>query len=324
MGVWDNQNGGWWRRLFEAAGVEETVFGTVRNSGCETGIILPSIAEVTRIPTGTRVFTGGHDYLCAAFAAACADNQSIVNVTGTYEIMASFHDMPWQRDISNTDPIRPLVDHYVLPNKFSYQLESFGAGQTEWLRKNIFNADTATWNELFLQLETRDTLGNFIARELYIPHLQGQIVPAVNMDATGVFIGLTETTDRVTLLKAVIEGLCFKTREMLEAQRKVTTMHPAVKMVGGGSKSRVWIQAKANILNTPVFVPRIREATALGAAMLAGVGAGIYSSYVDAMDIIAKLGVDIFEPQPDFAARYDEIFYDKYQRVIEFLTSITK
>jgi xylulokinase len=293
MGLWDNHNREWWKDLFNAAGADATKMGEVVNSGTLVGEVLPHISNTSRIPRGTKVYTGGHDYLCSSFAANGYNNQTIVNIVGTYEIMASFHDKPWQREPGNTDPIRPLIDNHVLPGKYSYQIEVYGAGQTEWLRNKIFAADAAQWGDCFAQLEHRDFTAP--STELFIPHLFGQIVPSVNMDAKGAYLFLTDKTDRISLLMATIEGLCYKSREMLDAQRKVAARDFTLKMVGGGSKSRAWVQAKADILGLPVVVPHIQEATALGAAMLAGLAAGVWADRGELRRL--KGDNDIFEPR---------------------------
>jgi autoinducer 2 (AI-2) kinase len=90
-------------------------------------------------------------------------------------------------------------------------------------------------------------------------------------------------------------------------------------MTGGGSKSRTWIQAKADILNLPVHVPHIKEATALGAAMLAGVGAGVYADYNGAVQTAAALGGEVYEPRKDAAHVYNEIYHEKYLKFISLL-----
>jgi len=139
------------------------------------------------------------------------------------------------------------------------------------------------------------------------------------MDAKGSYLGLTYRTDRVSLLKATIEGLCYQAREMLEAQKKVAAPDFVLRMVGGGTKSQTWLQAKADILNIPIHVPNIKEATALGAAMLAGVGAGVYESYDDAMKTIQKLGEMVYTPRKNIVEAYDKIYHTRYKKIIEIL-----
>lgn len=315
MNVWDNHNREWWDYLFQFAKVDKNIFGTVVNSGTEVGTVLPSIAENSFIPRGTKIYNGGHDYLCSAFATGCYNNRTLLNIVGTYEIMASFHDTPWQRQADNFDPIRPIVDNHVLPGLYSYQLETYGAGQTEWLRKNIFKNNQ--WGDYFSQLENQKATAP--SEELFIPNVYGQIVPHVNMDAKGAFLYLSGKTNRISLLKATIEGLCYKSREILEAQKKVMAPGFVIKMTGGGSKSRTWVQTKADILNIPVTVPNIRESTALGAAMLAGVGSGVYTSYEDAIKTIGRLGEETIEPRKELAKRYEEIYQNKYLKMCEVL-----
>jgi len=78
MGTWDNHNGRWWDKLFDFTGVDRAKFGTVENSGTLVGTVLPEIVARSRIPQGTLVFTGGHDYLTSAFAAGCDSDKTIL------------------------------------------------------------------------------------------------------------------------------------------------------------------------------------------------------------------------------------------------------
>jgi xylulokinase len=313
-GAWDNHKREWWANLSD--GTEKDRLGVLSNSGALVGPVLSAEAEKTSIPAGTRVYMGGHDYLCSAFASGCYKGSTVLNMTGTYEIMATFHENPLKK--TKSMKIRPIVDNHVVPGKFSFQLEAVGAGHTEWLRENIFGIKGEAWFDCFARLDEQKPKPSSL---LFIPHVFGQIVPKVNIEARGAFVGLTGSADRLGMLKSVIDGLCYKTKEMLEAQKQVINGGFDFIMVGGGTNCRAWIQAKADILNRPVHVPHIKEATALGAAMLAGVGASVYSGYEDAMAAVGKLGFDVYEPIRENTVKYEEL-YGKYLKYIELEDNI--
>jgi len=111
----------------------------------------------------------------------------------------------------------------------------------------------------------------------------------------------------------MVVGLCFQARQMLGRQQEVIGAgEVTITSVGGGTRSAVWRQTKADVLGMPIHVPRITEASALGAALLAGIGAGVYGGYGEAGAVGAALGEEVVEPDPARSARYAELYESAY------------
>jgi xylulokinase len=150
------------------------------------------------------------------------------------------------------------------------------------------------------------------SRVMALPHFTATGPPRFIADSCGVLAGLYLDTPRGEILKGLIEGSTFYLRACLEAlpgEIQIQNLHAA----GGGSKSEAWLQVVADILGRPVVQPVINEAGALGAAILAGTGSGIFASVGDGVAAMVKQRRE-FEPRPQVQGLYDERF-TKYQQL---------
>jgi xylulokinase len=139
--------------------------------------------------------------------------------------------------------------------------------------------------------------------------------------ATGAFIGMSGSTEKSHIIRSVIEALNYQFREMLEAF-EIASSSPAGKIVatGGASQNEFWTQNKADITNKEIEVPELEESTPLGAAMLAGIGAGIFKDEQDAFKSTYK-SCKIYEPDAKNAALYQD-YYDIYKKLYPDLKNI--
>jgi xylulokinase len=116
---------------------------------------------------------------------------------------------------------------------------------------------------------------------------------------------MTFGTDRATLAKAILEGLTFELRINLDLLRSAGVEIGTLHAVGGGARSPLWLQLKADICRTPLQTPKVTEAACLGAALLAGVGAGVYTDAHAAVNAAVAWRVQV-EPDADSSAAYDQ------------------
>jgi len=131
----------------------------------------------------------------------------------------------------------------------------------------------------------------------------------------GAFIGLTATAGPAEMARAVYEGLAYEWRAYLEAIEQATGSHAStIKLIGGAAQTALWVQIKADVLGRPLQVLDLKESTALGAALLAGLAAGIFR---DAAEALAGLrhAARVVEPDPHHAALYDRCYREVYQQL---------
>jgi xylulokinase len=149
---------------------------------------------------------------------------------------------------------------------------------------------------------------------MLLPHFSGSGTPWLDTASKGAILGLTFSTTKTDMAKAILEGVTFELRINLDWLRQGGVDIDELRAVGGGARSNLWLQLKADITGIPVVAPMVTEAACLGAALLAGVGAGCFTSAAQAIESTLKFARR-FEPDQARAARYDEryaIYRDLY------------
>lgn len=150
-------------------------------------------------------------------------------------------------------------------------------------------------------------------RVFYLPYLMGERSPHNDPKARAMFIGMSMDTTREEMTQAVLEGVAFGLRDSLEVARSLNLSIQRTKICGGGAKSPLWKKIIANVMNLSVDVMESEEGPAMGGAMLAAVGCGVFDSVKDAAEKLVKV-VDTVEPEADLTAKYQER-YEKFRRI---------
>lgn len=162
---------------------------------------------------------------------------------------------------------------------------------------------------------------------LFLPHLQGERAPIWDGDTRGVFARLDGRADAASMTRAVMEGVALSVRWAFEALESSTGLRPEVVNIGGGgSRSDVWTQIKADVLGLPLRRAAIADSAAMGAALLAGVGAGVVGSVEDAVQRLVRFD-RTFEPRGQYRALYaDRLgrFKELYTTLIPFNASYSE
>jgi xylulokinase len=148
-----------------------------------------------------------------------------------------------------------------------------------------------------------------------LPHLAGALFPEYNQIARGVFYGITLTHTRGHFARSIMEAIAFLIRRDLEGLSLMGAGAKEIRILGGGARSRVWSQIKANACQIPVIIPAQEESAALGAAILAAVGCGFYPDIPSAVQAMTAIRETI-APDPSQQAVYDST-YALYQKLYE-------
>lgn len=147
----------------------------------------------------------------------------------------------------------------------------------------------------------------------FLPYLMGERSPHNNPDARGTFIGMTMDTTREDMTLAVLEGVAFAVRDMLEVAKSLGIEIERSKICGGGAKSPLWKKIVSNVLNLKLDIIESEEGPALGSAMLAAVGCKEYASVEEAAEKIVKV-IDTIEPDQELVQKYEEK-YQKFKQI---------
>jgi len=307
----------WSSEILGVAGLDESVLPEVRPSGSVVGEVDSKGATETGLSEGTLVVTGGHDQPCGALGAGITETGPAMDATGTVECIAVI-----QKDLTLTEKMRLqgfAVHCYVLDDKyFMLGFNPSGGVILRWFRDNFAEkekeeAERKGINVYDLLTEKASTAPVGSTELFLLPYFEGSGTPTFNGKARGVFLGLTLAHGKKEVIRAVLEGLTYELRNNIEAIEEHGTRITELRAIGGGAKSRFWLQLKADIAKRKVAVPNVTEAAALGAAILAGVGARIYGNTEEAVGSIYK-EKQTFTPTVE-AGRIYEQHYQLYKKL---------
>jgi xylulokinase len=214
------------------------------------------------------------------------------------------------------------VYRHVVPDLFlAMTLNHSGGLSLRWFR------DTFGEKEIQLAKELRTDAFNLILQnapggptDLFVlPHFSGSGTPVLDTNSKGAIIGLTFGATKADVARAILEGLCFELKTNLELLRSNGISIDKMHAVGGGAKSRLWLQMKADVCDVKLKVPQITEAACLGAAILAGVGAGVYNDFSAVHELI-EFEIS-YEPESRRREQYAQR-YKMYQNIYPALKDI--
>jgi xylulokinase len=180
--------------------------------------------------------------------------------------------------------------------------------------------DGAEWDKLIALAEAVPPGADGV---LFMPHMSGSTCPVVDASSRGAFAGLRNIATKGHLLRAMIEGINYQFRQIVSGLETVLKARPdRIVAIGGPTQNRLWMQNKADVVGKPVEVPELDEAVPLGAAILAGIGVGVYKDEADAFHQVHKTG-RVYEPNPALRGLYDER-YDVFTRLYPALKAVCR
>ena len=157
----------------------------------------------------------------------------------------------------------------------------------------------------------------------FLPHMSGSFCPVLDPTSAGAFVGLRNIAGRGDLFRAIIEGLNYQFLEIVRAfERGLGVRSDRIVAIGGPTKNRLWMQGKADVTGIVVEVPDMEEAVPLGAAILAGIGTGVYRDEQDAFSQVYRPGTS-YVPDPQAQARYREL-YARYEELYPTLKTFAQ
>lgn len=309
-GLFDLATRTWAPALFEAAGLDPSFAATaVRDSGEPIGEVSRRAAEETGLAAGTPIVMGGGDAQLGCVGVGAVRSGDVAVFGGTF----------WQQEVNfsvaPSDPSGRLrINFHAVPGLWQAETIVFFAGlAVRWMRDAIFPdvkaAALASGRDPYALLEE-------LAAE--VPPGSNGVVPVFSdtmnyshwVNAAPGFANLSvdpERCDRRTMFRALLENTAVVVRTNIENIASLGGGYPtAATLASGASKGRLWPQIVADVLEIPIRIPVVKEATALGAAICAGVGAGLYRSFEDA--IAETVAVErVVEPRPGLAELYREM-----------------
>lgn len=322
--LFDQRSLSWSDELLKYAGLSKELLPTPQPSGSYIGEVTQDAAEKTGLTPGTPIYQGGHDYLVGALAAGAISAGSFLDVVGTWELVITpTSDPQW------TPEIRQLgltIEAHSAPGMYCIWAGGTSASMLEWY-KDQYGSDAkqkaqsghgSVWSNLMDKAKISPAGANGI---FFLPHFNGTACPNLDPRSLGAFLGLNDTTKRENMVRAVIEGLDYAFLDMLKALEKGSSRKAEkITAIGGGTRNAFWMQNKADVSGCLVETLEIEEATALGAAMLAGVGIGLYENIAEAAQSVYKPGKK-FEPDNSLVPLYSDLF-ETYREIYPALKGL--
>lgn len=272
------------------------------------GGIERSAAEKTGLKPGTPVVLGGGDGACAAVGAGVVRYGHAYNYVGASSWISICTDKPL------IDPRMRIFNQWHLdPDKVSPTGTMQAAGGSyRWLRDEVCRAEVEEAQRLgvdpymIMDLEAEKVKPGS-EKVIFLPYLMGERSPWWNPNARGVFFGLALGHRRRHLIRAVLEGVCFNLRIILEAFEEQGVRIENIRVIGGGAKGRLWRDIMASIYGKTILVPEyLMEATSFGAAVAAGVGVGIYKDFSVAEKLVRIIAMH--NPDPMLFEKYSVLY----------------
>lgn len=300
--------------FLESVNLPGELFPAPYPSGTVVGESLP-FSDAFGLPAGVPVSIAGHDHVCGAFAAArlasSGQGPLVFDSIGTAEALIG--EFP-ERELGPAD----LHSGFAFglsasPGQLYWQggLSTSG-GSLEWLRR-ILSEDALTYAALDVLVQSR---GDTPTGIFYFPFLAGSGSPHSNSRARGAFIGLHAGHSRADLAQAVLEGCAYELEWMRrKAEAVVAQPIGRVSVAGGGTRNRCWLQTKTDVYGCPVDVIAQEETTLLGAALLAGLGCGVYPNLPALETYLAACEKITLLPDPARSAVYRRLFEDGYSKI---------
>jgi xylulokinase len=306
----------WAEDLLREADLSPDLFAPLQPSGSSLGLVTPEAAEETGLPRSAHVAVGGHDHVCGALAAGVTKPGTMLNSLGTAEAVF----LPLERPLSNpemghqgyTQGVHVAGGYYVLGGLYT------SGASVEWFRSAL--GDEAGYETLVAEAEEAPagSLGIF-----FLPHLRLANPPYDDPRSRGAFVGLSTDATRGILFRAVLEGLAFDSRNSLEPLLGYSNVEElqTIYAIGGGTENRLLMRIKATVLNQEITILGVKEATSLGAAILSGIGAGVYADVPSALRELRCEKVPV-EPVEEQVSLYDAGFREVYSEIYPSLRAV--
>lgn len=295
----------WSEPVLSSMGVRQDQLPMLAGSGNKAGCITAESARSTGLCQGTPVMLGGFDQMCAALGAGAITPDTLMITLGTATMLVVTSLVPL------VDPERRLTTScHVIPQAWTLQAPILTTGALlRWWRDQFFHAHTDHPYKEMDELGAQIPIG---ADGLFVfPHFSGGGAPWWDYNRRGAFIGMSLSHQAPHFIRAILEGVAMEIRANVEVAESLGNQIDSLRIAGGGAKSGLWRNILGDVLGKPQVRLRELEVGALGAAILAGVGAGLFpdaESGVQAM--VAPGGSQMFSP--DNHAEYLRL-YSRYE-----------
>lgn len=307
MNLFDIGEKNWSEDIIRAVGIEKDMLPDVRPSTDIVGRITNGAAMATGLLEGTPVVIGGGDGCCAAVGAGVVEEGRTYNVVGSSSWIALVTKKPiFDKQMRTFNWI------HLDPELYSPCGTMQTAGYSmNWLKNTLCGLEIKEAAEKGIspyRLIDEKVLNSPPGANhlLFLPYLLGERSPRWNPDARAAFIGLKMTSTSQDIYRAVLEGVGYNLKAIMDIFNAEVPINEVI-MIGGGAKGSVWLQILADIWQKTLLVPQyLEEATSMGAAICGGVGIGVFQNF----KVIHRFNPvkSEIQPRPEYKEIYDKLY----------------
>ncbi len=311
----------WDEAILNAAKIPLGLMPMIVPTGSMAGIIRPAVAAELGLPETAMIVTGCHDQVGAAVGTGTLEKGMAVDGTGTVECITPVYgaDVDQEKLYDHGYAVIPYLDseRYV-----TYAFSFTGGALLKWYRDNLAAAEAKAAKERgesvydYFNAQVKPGPSGL----LLLPHFAGAATPYMDTEAKGMLVGLTTGTESADIYKALMEGVTFEMRVNMELLEEAGIHISSLLATGGGARSALWLQMKADILNVPIISLGEAQSGTLGCIMLSGVACGMYDSLEDAAKVFIRRAAE-YTPNPEAHAAY-EAWFARYKKLYRCMKEI--
>ncbi|MHA2153414.1 MAG: xylulokinase [Candidatus Thorarchaeota archaeon] len=283
--LFDIRKAAWSEKLLDGMGIPKEKLPMTVEPGKQVGELTSTASKETGLKEGTPVIAGGGDQQCAALGIGVVREGRLKSTTGTGTFLLAH-----SRTVRLDPGLRVLCSRHVVPDSFVIEASMFTTGSVlKWFRdtlgvEEVSSADERGVDPYDVITEEAGKIPPGSEGVVHIPHFVGAGAPNWNPYARGIFAGLALGHTRAHIIRAILEGVSYEIRTNVEVMRELGLPSREVRVTGGAARSETWMQIQADVLRTPVIRTQMEEATAVGAAILAFNGVGVFKSVSQAAE----------------------------------------
>lgn len=306
----DLRGGGWSKELLDAIGVDLSIMPPIYDCSEVIGCVTPEAAKLTGLKAGTPVLAGSVDASVAALEAGVQQNIAL-EMTGTSSVMLIGVNKPVTTiTLSHLTGIDENT-HYL------YGAMSSAGGSLKWFRDALYGGESREKNAYACMDAEVVRDAPEPTRLLFLPYMVGERAPIWNPAARGVYFGLSMSTNRAQMIRAIMEGASFALLHNLEEAENIGLFPEQLYVVGGCSNSDIWLRIKASVVNREIIVPCNTLGANGGLACLMAAYTGEFETPAQAAAAGFKIAKTV-EPVDAWVERYRRQ-YQEYKRLYESL-----
>jgi len=306
--MFDVKNRRWSEELLDILRIPREWLPPVFESYDVCGHVTPAAAKATGLAKGTPCVGGGADNTCAAIGCGVVLEGRVMTSIGSSGTVVAPTDQPY------VDPQERLHTFCHSTRRQWYLMGCMlTAGMSlQWYRNQLAEVERAAAKKK--KADVYDLLMDQAGKTppgaeglFFLPYLMGERSPHKDPFARGAFIGLSFRHTKGHMVRAIVEGVTFALRDSLEIMRGLGARIEQVRLIAGGAKSPFWRQMVADVFGQAVVIPSNTEGAAMGAAILAGVGVGVFGDFFETTERILPIASSV-EPDPKQHEQYNEIY----------------